>query len=67
MERCFRRRLKALEIVAADQTKSPGSAISNHLKSISIDLSNKENFDPNMGSSIVSKHSQTKVVQRGQI
>ena len=67
MERCFRRRLKALEMVGTESTKSPGSVVSNHLRSISIDLSNKENLDPNMGSSIISKHSQSKAVQRGQI
>lgn len=59
MERCFRRRLKALETVTTtgDKLRSPDSAFSNHIRSISIDLSNKENIDPNIGSSTIQKSS----------
>ena len=65
MERCFKRRHKALEVLSSDQFKTQESIFASHQRSVSIDLSNKENIDPNIGSSVASKHQQNKVVQRG--
>lgn len=59
MERCFRRKLRNRN----SRRNSSKKRLSNHIRSISIDLSNKENIDPN----IPDLRKRIKRVKKGQI